>query len=263
MTPLFFGTNARRLFGAYSPASGRVPGARSIVLCHPWGQEYLRAHRSMRQLANLLSAAGNHVLRFDYFGTGDSAGETQDADLADWEQDIETAMQELMDTTGATKVSLVGLRIGGALAARVAARKPRLVDSLVLWDPVVGGEEHLAELSDTEAQQPRGGRNNLARPAEHGGGHEVLGFPLTQRLAQSIHSIDLTALAPSLPARTFVVTSHAVPSHAGFREALARHPAGAIPFERIESLYAWLQYQDLGAGAIPTAVLDRIARFYS
>jgi pimeloyl-ACP methyl ester carboxylesterase len=263
MTPLFFGTNARRLFGLYTPASGRVAGARSIVLCYPWGQEYLRAHRSMRQLANLLSAAGNHVFRFDYFGTGDSAGEMQDADLAGWEQDIETAMQELMDTTGATKVSLAGLRIGGTLAARVAIRKPRLVDSLVLWDPVIAGEEHLSELTHSEAQQPRGGRNNLPRPAERGGGHEVLGFPLTQRLQDGIRAIDLTALAPSLPARTLVVSSHDVPSHAGFREALARHPGGAVPFEHVDSLYAWLQYQDLGAGAIPTSVLDRIVRFYS
>ncbi len=50
----------------------RLP--KSIVLCHPWGQEYLRAHRSMRQLGNLLAAAGHHVFRLDYFGTGDSGG---------------------------------------------------------------------------------------------------------------------------------------------------------------------------------------------
>src|SRR3954451_13983708 len=75
MTPLFFGSRARRLFGIYEPgrSGSRVP--RAAVLCHPWGQEYIRAHRSMRRLANMLSATGRDTLRFDYFGTGDSAGD--------------------------------------------------------------------------------------------------------------------------------------------------------------------------------------------
>ena len=73
-------------------------------------------------LLEQLAAQGWHVLRFDYFGTGDSAGEFDEADLTGWEADIEQALDELLDMAGARKVALVGLRLGATLAARVAAR---------------------------------------------------------------------------------------------------------------------------------------------
>lgn len=260
MTPLFFGTSARRLFGLYTPPRTRVSGARSFVLCHPWGQEYLRAHRSMRQLGNLLSGAGHHVLKFDYFGTGDSAGDMVDADLKGWEQDIETAMQELMDTSQTPRVSLVGLRLGASLAARVAARRRREVDALGLWDPVVSGAEHLQELMLDESRHQRRGGCYQSRPAEHGGGHEIRGFPLTDRLERGMREIDLPALVPTLPARTFVVTSNALPSHAGLRTTLASRPGGDAAFEQIDSPAAWLNHQNLGAGAIPVKLLERLVR---
>jgi len=67
MNVFYFGAGERRLFGVYTPA--RHGGRRGAVLCPPWGQEYLRAHRSIAQLANTLATAGVHVLRFDYSGT--------------------------------------------------------------------------------------------------------------------------------------------------------------------------------------------------
>ena len=148
MTPFYFGSTSRRLFGAYAPARGAGISASAVLLCYPWGQEYIRAHRSMRVLANMLCAAGFHVLRFDYFGTGDSAGESRDASLGSWEADIETAMQELQDTSGASRIVLIGLRLGATAAAKLAIRKPREIEALVLWDPVIQGSEYLQELFD-------------------------------------------------------------------------------------------------------------------
>ena len=90
------------------------------MLCYPWGQEYLRAHRSMRLLADMIAARGCDVLRFDYSGTGDSGGDATTASFVEWESDIETAIDELKDMAGVSRVSLVGLRLGATLAARVA-----------------------------------------------------------------------------------------------------------------------------------------------
>jgi pimeloyl-ACP methyl ester carboxylesterase len=263
MTPLFFGTSQRRLFGLYLPPRRRVPAPKSIVLCHPWGQEYLRAHRSMRQLGNLLAAAGHHVFRFDYFGTGDSAGDMVDADLAGWERDIEMAMQELMDTSGATRVSLAGLRLGSTLAARVAARHKREVDMLAMWDPLVSGPEHLAELIHDERKHARKAGAFLPRPEAEGGGHEVRGFPLTSQMENDIRGLDLVQLVPSLPARSVVVTSTPLESHAALRAALAQRPDGEAAFERIDSLCAWQNHQNLGAGAIPARLLERLVSLLS
>ena len=154
MTPFYFGTGRQRLFGIYEPAVLTGRGKRGAVLCYPWGPEYVHAHRVMRQLAIRLASAGIHTLRFDFFGTGDSAGEMVDADLGTWEADIELAIEELLDIVGSARLTLIGLRLGATLAARVAARRPRDVDTLVLWDPILSGPDYLASLGATAAPAP-------------------------------------------------------------------------------------------------------------
>ena len=81
MNPFYFGDSSRRLFGIYHPPKGQSPRSHGIVLCCPFGQEYMRSHRAFRQLANLLSRRGFHVFRFDYHGTGDSDGESTEASV--------------------------------------------------------------------------------------------------------------------------------------------------------------------------------------
>ena len=221
-----------------------------MLLCHPWGQEYIRAHRSMRRLALLLGAAGCHVLRFDYFGTGDSMGEARDVNLRGCEEDIETAIEELRDTSGATRVALVGLRLGAALATRVAVRKRKLVDTLVLWDPVVSGPEYVEELLST-SQGSTGSAEN----------HEVRGFPLSNAFADELRAIDLPGLVPALPARTRLIASMPLSSHETFRAELARCGRSDIDVEQVDNLLAWIEYRDYGAGAIPAKALEAIVRW--
>ncbi len=254
MNPFFFGESSRRLFGLYAPARATGGKQRGIVLCHPWGQEYLRAHRSMCQLGKQLAGAGFHVLRFDYFGTGDSAGDMAQADLKGWCSDVDTAIDELKDTASLSRVSLLGLRLGATLAAQVATRRRNVVDALVLWDPVVSGSEHLAELRRTDGQA-------VPRPAAAGGGHEVLGFPLTDALSREIETLDLLQLVAALPARTFVALSQALPSHAALRPALESGGGGKLATELIESQPAWLEDRSSGAGAVPVKVLQRIVEW--
>lgn len=262
MTPFYFGTGSRRLFGLYTPARVGAVGNRSVVLCPAWGQEYLRAHRSMRQLANMLNSAGFHVLRFDYFGTGDSAGDMTQTDLAGWESDIGAAIDELKDTCGALRVALVGLRLGGALAARVAARRASDVDALVLWDPVVDGRAYVDEIMLTGKQKAQVLGRSTQRAADQGGGHEILGFALTERLADDFSKIDVAAQIGSVRARTEVVVSRTLASHSGLAAALASY-AGQPPraIELIESQAAWINVKEVGAGAVPVKILQRIVQW--
>ena len=89
------------------------------------------------------------MLRFDYFGTGDSAGAGEEGSVEQWSRDVDTAIDELRDTTSLDRVSLVGLRFGGLLAADVAARRKDL-DRVVLWDPIVRGEQYVREMLVSE-----------------------------------------------------------------------------------------------------------------
>jgi pimeloyl-ACP methyl ester carboxylesterase len=252
MTPFYFGTGSRRLFGIYAPgkAGGRL---RAALICPPWGPEYLRAHRSVRQLALNLGAAGFHTLRFDYFGTGDSAGDVRDGDLKGWRADIETALEELKDMTGATQVTVVGLRLGATLAAEVAVRRSKDVSGLVLWDPVVSGADYLRELTTAAAGDPA---PVVACP----NGREVLGFVLTDRVADEIRQIDLVPLAPRFPPRSLVIVSDAAetsqwPSDAGSADG------PRIRLEKVASQPAWVEDLQTGAGAVPVRMLQRIVEW--
>jgi pimeloyl-ACP methyl ester carboxylesterase len=266
MTPLFLGTASRRLFGLYTPALATVPGrafagaSRAVVLCPPWGREYLCAHRSLRQLGNMLAGSGFHVMRFDYFGTGDSGGDMPDADLDGWTEDVVAAIEELKDTCDAKKVSLVGLRLGAVLAARATTRHARDVDALVLWDPIVSGARYLAELDRSVALESGGKAARAPRLAEAGGGVEVHGFPLTDRLGMDIGAIDLGTLMHQVTCRTLAVVSQSAAECAPLQACLdgCGEPSKA---EWIKDFPAWVNHTDSGAGAVPVKVLQRIVQW--
>jgi pimeloyl-ACP methyl ester carboxylesterase len=136
VNPFFLGSAQRRLFGIHTSGVSRAGRSRAVVFCQPLGNEYVYAHRSVRQLANRLSLAGFHTLRFDYFGTGDSAGEDHECDAAGLQADVVTAIETLKDLAATETVTLIGLRAGANVAAVAAAGLRDAVESLVLWDPI-------------------------------------------------------------------------------------------------------------------------------
>ena len=142
-TPMWFGSDDRPLFGwLHLPVGGAVSGG--VVLCQPLGIEAICVYYSYRLLADELAARGLAVLRFDYDGTGDSAGhETDPGRVEDWLASVGTATDTLLGT-GVTRVGLVGLRIGGLFAAQEAVRRGG-VDALVLWDACLSGRAFLRE----------------------------------------------------------------------------------------------------------------------
>jgi pimeloyl-ACP methyl ester carboxylesterase len=255
MTPLYFGSRERLLFGLYTPARSGAVSSRAVVLCAPFGQEYLRAHRSLRQLAVMLADVGYHVLRFDYFGTGDSAGELSEADVAGWEDDIRTAIDELRDTCNARRVSLVGLRLGAALAARVAARSGADVDAVVLWDPIVDGGRYVRGLLQdaTNGRRPPRGRPDAD------GACEVLGFSLSAALAREIGGVNLHDVVASMPARALVLVSD-FDSAAALQAMPPRADGSRIASELVKSEPVWVKSDD-GPGVLPVHMLQRITQW--
>lgn len=129
-------------FGWLHPAEGPS----GVVLCYPFGYDALCTYRGMRRLAERLAARGTPVLRFDYSGTGDSAGEASDPGCwRAWIDSIKQAVAVLRETTGVERVTLCGLRLGGTLAA-LAAQELGGVDGLVLLAPVLSGKNYQREL---------------------------------------------------------------------------------------------------------------------
>jgi uncharacterized protein len=260
MNPFYFGTNHRRLFGIYEAAHAIGGPIRGAVICNPWGAEHVYAHRALRQLSRKLNAAGVHVLRFDYFGTGDSAGDMTEADLTGWESDIKSAIAELESIDGSMAISLIGLRLGATLAAKAAASQGSKVNSLVLWDPVQNGLAYLHELYAATRMLPTANGNLVSRPAELGGGYEILGFPMTATLVRELEALDLLALAPGLLQRTLVITSGLQASHCKLGTLLGGNSAMGPVLEEIEAVPCWINSWGK-PGILPVQIISRISQW--
>jgi pimeloyl-ACP methyl ester carboxylesterase len=197
MEPLIFGSSERPLFGMYHPSAERGSHSRGVVLAYPLGNEYFSAYSSFRQLALQLSQAGRPILRFDYYGTGDSAGETGEGDLDLWCGDLRTAIEELRATAGVEAVDLVGLRLGASIAALVASEEP--VERIVLWEPVVRGRTYLDQLHQAQARFLEISRSRPRGAATGGAAFEAVGFPISPELEASIEALTLLTLEQAPP----------------------------------------------------------------
>ncbi len=231
MNPFYFGNPEKPLFGVYHPPKiqQNLNGNKGVLLCYPQAREYEMTHWAMRRLADMLSKAGVHVLRFDYSGTGDSAGNYSSGSLTQWKADIRIAMNELKDTAWVKKVSLVGLRLGATLAALVAEETE--VENLVLWDPVVNGKDYMKELRNIQKDLslspyylPKFASNGL----NGNGPGQLLGYPSSHELDSSIEEIDLIKTFQFKAKKSFLVISGETIGYCRLRDHLAQKD---IPFE--------------------------------
>ncbi len=188
--PFYFGQPDNALFGYYH--SPKAPASRNcaVVLCNPVGDEYIRFHRAIRQLAGRLATAGFPVLRFDYRGCGDSGGDCDSGDIDRWLSDIALAISEIRGRSRISKICLVGLRLGATLSTMTAISRGD-IDSLVLWDPVTSGESYLKELAELHKQMLQYAHVLTDADWEKENGSEILGFPMTEQLQAGIEKIDL------------------------------------------------------------------------
>lgn len=201
MRALFFGEKNRQLLGFHHVPAGKAKPV-AVLCCHPSPQEYMRTYRAVKNLAEGLSRAGMHVMRFDWSGTGDSAGRLRDARLETWQQDLTVAAEELLDLSGARKLAIVGLRLGASIAALACAQpKPVIADTLVLWDPVVRGSAWLE--SAERAHQWHLDQYRVALSPDPG---SLLGGPMPAALRDDLNALDLRKLpVPSKGRRIFLL----------------------------------------------------------
>jgi pimeloyl-ACP methyl ester carboxylesterase len=115
-----------------------------VVLCYPYGQEYIRCHKLYVNLANKLAKRGFHALRFDYYGTGDSSGDCTALTVKESLNNIKMIITRFKESCGISRVVLFGVRIGASLAA-MYSQYPG-IDALVLWDPVLDGRSYLKDI---------------------------------------------------------------------------------------------------------------------
>lgn len=260
MNPFFFGRSDEPLFGAYHPPGDRRGKNRGVVICNPFGDEAIKAHRALRQLAMTLSEARMHALRFDYYGTGDSGGEGEEGRLTRWCDDVGDAADELKDTSGVAKVSFTGLRLGASLALRAASGR-RDLDRVALWDPIVDGRAYLTELQRCheaylEAEfTPLGPRRETAGFTRH----EIMGFAVPPELRAEIEAVDLTAEDVTKVGRVTIVASTKDPGYDALAEHLKRQGA-EVTVEHVPVGVNWNSDETMESSLVPKEAIGAVAQ---
>jgi pimeloyl-ACP methyl ester carboxylesterase len=210
--PLYFGPPERPMFGFYHPPVGSRVRGTGVLLCNPLGDDLIRAHRPFRHLAEELSAAGFPVLRFDFDGTGDSAGDERDPNrVATWRADVGRAAAELRARSGVERLALVGLRLGGTFAA-LGAADLGAVDALVLWGAYDNGGAFVSEATKAHKMLVMLQPANFSGGLPASDGQEALGFLLATQTIADLEAIDLLALSRSPAKRTLVLDTANVES---------------------------------------------------
>ena len=201
-SPVWFGPPDRPLFGWLHIPEGNTARA-GVALCPSLGIEGRRAHVAYRMLAAALAEKGFLVLRFDYDGTGDSAGSERDPGrVAAWTASVSQALS-FLEHAGAARKILLGMRVGATIA--VNASFETNLDALVLWDPCASGRsfvrEHqmLLKVIDPSGAMSQGGSGVTSQ------GVELPGHVLTNATAADLGSLRLEALRKGRARRLLVL----------------------------------------------------------
>jgi pimeloyl-ACP methyl ester carboxylesterase len=253
MRPFFFGAQ-RQLFGMYEPPHIDTGRNMSVVLCFRYGQDYVYAFRSYRSLAARLARDGCHVLRFEYFGTGDSFGETDQASISRWTADVMAATDHVRSLQ--TTVALVGFRLGATLAATAAAESGG-VDRLVLWDPVIDGSAYSSILRSCHRDWFADLAQWIPRSRRLAAADDLLGFRFTATFRQELERLSLRSLRAS-PARDILLIRS---EENGADVDLARQlqELGAqVDVKRVEDLRLASMVPGMPLGLVPNRILKEI-----
>ncbi len=254
-------------FGWLHPAQG----LRGVVLCGPYGYEELCAHRAWKRFAEGLAAAGLPTLRFDYPGSGDSAGEDSEPDrVRAWVDGVKAAVRRLREDTGVTELTLVGYRMGSLLATAAAHEldeEGQGVDTLVLVSPITSGRKALRELQTLAAIVLRPVCN--PEPPERASWLNVIGMPVTPETALALGALNPFD-RPALPAPRILIADRpegktpvklatrwramgavAEPMGVSGVMELVQQPQGAQAAAVLDPVLRWIAAGPIASGATP------------
>ncbi len=142
----FLNKEGIRLFGMYHRPMDACPSGTTVLLLSPGVKTRVAPHRMYVKMVGRFLELGYPVLRFDFYGLGDSEGEVKEEYLADvygsiqagrYVRDTLSAMDWMQSIYGTSQFIVSGL-CGGALTGLLAAVEDKRIIGLIgLSVPVI------------------------------------------------------------------------------------------------------------------------------
>lgn len=183
----------------YLAIFGSLAGRHVWLYLPPFAEEMNLSRAVVARQARAFEARQEAVVCLDYFGTGDSAGEFQQAELALWLENVHGTL-EWIEQQGAASVSLWGLRFGGILAVHYLVGRPSSdCLSVLLWKPVLNGKQMLGQflrLKQVSTALQGGEKVNWMARVKAGETVEVAGYGITPSLLKALENLSMPTELP-------------------------------------------------------------------
>jgi hypothetical protein len=268
--PLFFGSK-KALFGFYYPCiddffkrkKKKALSKGAILLCPPLFMETSNIHLAYQQLGKNLSKSGYDVLRFDYFGTGNSLGTDAEIRLSLCLDNIIEAAHFLKKISYHSNISIIGFRYGANLALQ--ANIPFL-ERLILWEPIVNPYQYINERY-CQYRKMLNELNLIRQTPALQKAQEIFGFELNAHFKFSIENEESFTIQHLKKAKQlFIFRSNIKNSHDIFfkkiakkRELLGKPTYSETLNEKINSID---EYNDLSV-YLPYKLLQKMTLLFT
>jgi len=150
--PVVFESKGQQIVGMLHvpEGRGRFP---AVLLLHGFTGTKVEPHRMFVKISRTLAEHGIASLRFDFRGSGDSAGDFEDMTIRSEVTDSLEAIKFLArhKRVNSRRLALIGFSMGGAVGSHVVAREKHRIKSSVLIAPVAEGGGILDDLSTPDA----------------------------------------------------------------------------------------------------------------
>lgn len=153
-TPVVFKSHGEQIVGMLHVPAKRGKACPGVVFYHGFTGNKVEAHRLFVKMARALCGAGMVVLRFDFRGCGDSAGEFSQMTISREIEDAHAALRFLRSRPQVDegRIGVLGLSMGGLVAAMVLGEDPG-VRAAALWAPVADLKLQIKRKETPEARK--------------------------------------------------------------------------------------------------------------
>ena len=251
----FFGKGSE-LYGLFHPAAGNSKSA-AVLVCPPIGGEYKRCCFLLKILADSVSSLGTPIMRFDYYGTGDSYGNCIEATMERWISDVEQAHDELIRRTGCRNITVLAVRFGALLACNALGRLNNV--NWVLWDPILKGNNYYSRMREMHRTKVLRSKvfKNIAKPRLIEGGEELMGSTYSDMAINQMRQLSIEIESKDENFRLLMTKTE------DSSKPLSSDTSSANTIEHLNLDVGWYNQNKIGAAITDNQILDRLLSLIS
>ena len=195
--PLYIENDNKHIFAVIHTPE-KTTKKKGIIFVHPYAEEKQRVDRILVGFARRLCSKGWFVMRFDFYGCGDSEGNFEELSNETQISDLQNVKNHFVKATGVEEVCLFGVRLGANIAIQYAGMDNNITN-IILWSPMLNGVGYAETLirnkifSGFMDKKNKVTREQILAELKENGWVDIDGFHLTKNYYDYLnHLNDIT-----------------------------------------------------------------------